>query len=206
MATYIFDFDGTLADSFSVASDILLKQAKYLGCRQLTPAEVGKLRDLHAREVLNYLDVPFWRTFRFVKKFRKLVNERMDEVIIFPAWFEVLQKLKANQHVLGIISSNSRNTIEPVLKRYMLAELFDFIICEQPLFGKVRCLKKLVKCLNLNTNTTYYVADEVRDIEAAQANQMHAIAVSWGFNSVERLQLAKPELLIIDLKELTECF
>ena len=42
MAAYIFDFDGTIADSFSLVCDILFKQAKYLGCKQLTPNEILK--------------------------------------------------------------------------------------------------------------------------------------------------------------------
>ena len=204
MATFIFDFDGTLADSFPIVADILLKQAGHLNCKQLTSNEIKALKGLHAREVLRYLDVPLWKSFLFVKKFRKLNLEKVTEVIIFPEWFEVLKKLKFSKNQLGIISSNSGDTIKFVLQKHGLVDLFDFIIGEQPLFRKAHCLRKIIKRLSLDKNTTYYVGDEVRDIEAAQANQIRAIAVAWGFNSLERLQLAKPELLITNLKELSD--
>lgn len=45
------------------------------------------------------------------------------------------------------------------------------------------------------------MSDEVRDIEAAQANKIHAIAVSWGFNSIARLKQANSERLIMDLTQ-----
>ena len=61
MANYIFDFDGTIADSFSLACSILMSHAEYLGCKQLSTPELLTLKDMHAREVLNYLEVPFWR-------------------------------------------------------------------------------------------------------------------------------------------------
>jgi phosphoglycolate phosphatase-like HAD superfamily hydrolase len=59
MATYIFDFDGTIADSFSLACNILVNHAAYLGCKQLTQSELLDLKNMHAREVLKYLNVPF---------------------------------------------------------------------------------------------------------------------------------------------------
>lgn len=206
MATYLFDFDGTLADSFSVMCNILIKEAEYLGCKPLHASEIDRLRNMHAREILKYLNVPLWRTPGFVKKLRKLGNREIDKTIIFPEWLAVLKTLKANKHTLGIISSNSQETIKPLLIQYKLHALFDFIICGKSLFSKSRCLNKVIKSLGLNRNDTYYMGDEVRDIEAAQKSKIHSIAVTWGFNSEARLKLAKPELLITQRSELKLIF
>ena len=147
-------------------------------------------------EVLKYLGVPFWKTFSFTKNLRKACDKRANDIVIFTEWLEVLSVLKNKQHILGIISSNSRKTIESSLKKYSVYELFDFITCETPLFGKAKSLKKIIEHLHLNTDDTYYIGDEVRDIEASKKNNIHAIAVAWGFNSVDRLKLAKPDLII----------
>ena len=205
MATYIFDFDGTIADSFSLACDILIKQAKNLGCKQITPIEAIQLKEMHAREVLQYLSIPFWKTGFFVHKMRKFGRERVNEIIIFPEWPMILKQLKENQHQIGMISSNSRVTIDFILKKYDMDESFDFIFCDKSLFGKKQCLKKLINQKNLNPKDTYYIGDEVRDIEAAQANNIHDIAVSWGFNSITRLKLARPEQLIMNIDQLYAC-
>lgn len=57
MATYIFDFDGTLADSFSLACNIVMNHAEYLGCRQLTLIELLALKDMHARDALKFMQL-----------------------------------------------------------------------------------------------------------------------------------------------------
>ena len=201
MATYIFDFDGTIADTFSLACDILIDHAAYLGCRQLMPNELFDLKNRHAREVLNYIDVPFWRISSFVRKLKILMNQRIEDVIIFPKWRNTLQQLSLH-HQIGLISSNAYSTIEFVLKKHQLLDLFDFIDCDKSLFGKKRALNRLIKQKSLSLQRTYYVGDEVRDIEAAHGAKIHAIAVSWGFNSFDRLKLANPDYLISHIEEL----
>ncbi len=73
MPTIIFDFDGTIADTFDIASNIIINNSKYLKCKQLTKQEVLDLKDLHAKEVLKYLNIAFWRAPLFVRRLRKLM-------------------------------------------------------------------------------------------------------------------------------------
>ena len=88
------------------------------------------------------------------------------------------------------------------MKKHQLLDLFDFIDCDKSLFGKKRALNRLIKQKSLSLQRTYYVGDEVRDIEAAHGAKIHAIAVSWGFNSFDRLKLANPDYLISHIEEL----
>lgn len=201
MATYIFDFDGTLADSFALLSGILVSHAEHLGCKKLSTPELLGLKDMHSREMLKYLGVPVWRVALFVRKLRKITTEHVDEITVFSEWPEILRQL-SQRHQMGLISSNSYETVEFVLKKYQLFDLFDFISCDKPLFGKKRCLNKVLQQRALCLSTTYYVGDEVRDIEAAHAAKIHSIAVSWGFNSSARLKQAKPYQLINNFGEL----
>jgi phosphoglycolate phosphatase len=204
MATYIFDFDGTIADSFSLACRILRNHAHDLGCNQLTLTELSQLKEMHAREVLKYLGVPFWRIPSFVRKIRSITYEHVDEVHVFPEWMTVLKTLSCNQHQIGLISSNSRNTVEFVLRKHQLFDLFNFIFCDKSLFGKNRCLSKLIRKKNIIRSSAYYIGDEVRDIEAAHAAQIQSIAVGWGFNSISRLKQATPGQLVIDMEQLAQ--
>lgn len=205
MANYIFDFDGTIADSFSLACAILVSHAEYLGCKKLNTLELLALKDMHAREVLNYLGVPFWQVALFVRKLRKITNERVDEINIFPEWPMILKQLSLN-HQIGLISSNSYEAVEFVLKKHHIFDLFDFVSCDKPLFGKKRCLNKLIQQRSLSPSTTYYIGDEVRDVEAAHAAKINSIAVSWGFNSNAKLKQANPNQLISNFEELERLF
>ncbi len=202
MSAYIFDFDGTIADSFSLACRILLNHSDYLGCKQLTSTELLMLKELHAREVLKYIGIPFWRIASFVKKIRKMSIGYADQVNVFPEWQTILSSLNDKKHHVGLISSNSYQTVEFILDKYKLTHLFDFISCEHPLFGKKRVLKKIIRQKNLLLESTYYIGDEVRDIEAAHAAQIQSIAVGWGFNSSSRLMKALPHQLILNFDQL----
>lgn len=201
MATYIFDFDGTIADSFPLACNLLMIHAADLGCKQVTSSELLELKNLHAREVLKYLNLPFWRIPSFVNKLKMLANQHINDITIFPEWTNTLQQLSVH-HQIGLITSNTYSTVEFVLKKHQIFDLFNFIACDKSIFGKKRALKRLIKQKALNPMTTYYIGDEVRDIEAAQGAKIHAIAVSWGFNSLERLKLANPDYLINHIEEL----
>lgn len=206
MAVYIFDFDGTIADSFPLVCNILQTQADKLKCKALQASEITRVKNMHAREMFKYLGVHFWRIPGFTQQLRRAGRERIAEVEIFPGWRETLEYLKSKNHRLGIVSSNSLENIHFLLAKYELSDFFDFVISEKYIFGKGRCLRKIIKRLALKKEEMFYVGDEVRDIEAAQENQIEVIAVAWGFNSIERLQDAKPDLIINSPSELkTHC-
>ena len=60
-ALAIFDFDGTLADSFPWFCSVLDQTSDHFGLRRVDPAQIESLRDRSSRDVLSYLDVPFWK-------------------------------------------------------------------------------------------------------------------------------------------------
>lgn len=113
----------------------LIVQEERLLARQLTPNELLELKNLHARQVLKYLNVPFWRISSFVRKLKMMTNQRIEDIAIFPDWIKTLQQLSLH-HQIGLISSNAYSTVEFVLKKHELWDLFDFIDCDKSLFGK----------------------------------------------------------------------
>src|SRR3569623_3328394 len=55
----IFDFDGTLADSFPWFCSILDQTSARFGLNRVKPEDIPALRDLPTREVLQHLGVPY---------------------------------------------------------------------------------------------------------------------------------------------------
>lgn len=202
MATYIFDFDGTLADSFTLIRDVIIEEYTTLKCRQLTLDDIPLLREMGAREVFQYLEVPLWRRMTFIRKLRKLTHERTHDICLFPEWPDILKRVHSEGHQLGIISSNALKTVMFVLGKYQIGYIFNFIHCDKSLFGKKRCLSQLIRGHQLNRKETYYIGDEVRDIKAAQANNIQAIAVGWGFNSASKLEMQMPQHLILSFAQM----
>lgn len=58
----------------------------------------------------------------------------------------------------------------------------------------------------LSPTATYYVGDEVRDVEATHAAKINSLAVSRGFNSNAKLKQASPTQLINNFDELESMF
>ncbi len=206
MATYIFDFDGTLADSFSLVCDIVMQEASILKCKQLEAHEIALLSNMEAKQVLSYLRIPIWRRMTFIRKLRQLTAQRIHDMRLFSEWPLILKQLVKKKHQLGIISSNSHQTVTAVLNQYNIAHLFSFIDCDNTLSSKKRCLSKAIRQQKLNPKETYYIGDEVRDIQAAQSNNIHAVAVTWGFNTAAKLKQYHPLQLMTNFEQLKTFF
>ena len=114
---------------------------------------------------------------------------------------EVLETLKKENFMLGILTSNSKDNVQEFLKKNDM-DVFDWVYAERSLFGKARKLDKIIKKQKLKKEETIYVADEIRDIEAAKKSQIKIMAVTWGFNAKAGLAKYRPDFLLDHPKEL----
>jgi phosphoglycolate phosphatase len=204
MKTFIFDFDGTIADSVKIAFDIIRIHASELGCKQLEEPDLPLIRSMSTRQLLTYLNIPLWRIPAFILSMRQLMKQQMMNLKVFPHMSETLLELKQRGIILGILTTNSLENVQVFLKNNQLDTTFDFIDTESHLFKKAHRLKKLIKKHNISVTNTYYIGDETRDIEAAKACNIHAVAVSWGLGSAELLAQHHPDTLATTASELLQ--
>ena len=197
----IFDFDGTLADSFADIMAVFNELAHEYGLHEIKPEEISELRKVSSREILKKFNFPTWRLPFLLKKGRQIFGQKIASVALFPGIKEVLTELKANGCTLGILSSNSEENICRSLACNR-ADPFDFVYTASNLFGKDKALKKIIKKYKYNPEDVIYVGDETRDIEAAQKCGIKIISVSWGFNDREILAKFNPDYLIDKPEEL----
>ena len=190
--TILFDFDGTIADTFQIALDCANAVATKWGYAFLH--DTPKLRDMSMKDiVLKKMGLKWYHASRFTRDVVPLLEPMYSKVLIFDNLYEVLHELK-NEYQLGIVSSNKMDHITLVLKNNDL-QIFDFIISDSSLFGKGRVLQKLIKTKSLERNRVLYVGDEVRDVDACNKIGIDIAAVTWGYNSSKVLQSKKPTFL-----------
>jgi phosphoglycolate phosphatase len=192
MSAIIFDFDGTISDSFDYVLDFLTMQAKR---PLLVGIERSALRGLSmvalARELGHSrlrLPILFWRG-------RRIMMVAIGKVEPFAGMPEVIRKLHAEGHKLFIVSSNNLTNVREFLHRNQLHEYFLEIYGGVGMFGKAPALRKLLQEQNLELGDSLYIGDELRDVEAAQSIKMRIIAVLWGFAKPEDLRTLKPTAL-----------
>ena len=178
----IFDFDGTLADTFALGSQLINEYASKLGYNQI---DFSANKDKSAKELIKMSGVRFWQIPGLIRFFRKKSVERAEEVKAFDGIPDLVRRLHDDGFSLGIITTNSAQTINIFLEKYGLTDFFTYIKPEISLLGKKRALRRARRHLKTDI---IYIGDELRDIEACRAVDIPIISVTWGFNSTEILE------------------
>ncbi len=203
MPTVVFDFDGTIADTLSVVVRIANKFADHYGYKKIPLSDLPKLREKKPSEVLRHLGISIFKLPIVARKIRFEMNKEIVHLETAADLKNTLEGLKKSGCVLGILTTNSRENVMEFLKNNKL-ELFDFVYAGRAVYGKSRLLKKLMKDKTIPHQDPIYVGDEIRDVEAAKKAGIRVIGVSWGYNSKEALQRAKPDHIVEEPEELSK--
>ncbi|MBY0472192.1 HAD hydrolase-like protein [bacterium] len=199
---FIFDFDGTICDSFLTFIEALNHHCEKYRYRRIEPAAIESLREMSSREVLHHLGIPV-RTLPFVvRSVRKFLLTRLGGLKSISGISEAITALRANGNQVGCITSNSEELVTEFLKKKNIT--MDIIVAGSSIFGKARLIRKLMReeGSSLLHDRIYYVGDESRDIESAKRAGVKSVAVAWGFNSYQRLSKEEPDYLCIHPHEL----
>jgi phosphoglycolate phosphatase-like HAD superfamily hydrolase len=200
----IFDFDGTVADSFNTLVKITNNLAAEFGYLSATPEEIAKIKDLTTRQIIQQSGVPIYKLPFLLRKVIAELNNQIHALYPIAGMQTALFELKKQGNKLGIITSNNRENVQVFLENNGLLNLFDFIYCGTSIFGKSRVINNFLRQANLQPEEIIYVGDETRDIEAAKKSNIKVIAVTWGFNSRNILKQQNPDFLIEHPQQLIE--
>ncbi len=201
MNAIIFDFDGTIADSFDQVLLFLLHEAGRKPI-DVTPDEMVRYKGLAMRDLATQIGVPKWRLPFTYFRGKSVMSHNIGKLTAFAGVPEVIQTLHSEHYQLFIVSSNSKRNITAFLTQHGLSGYFDKIYGNAGWFGKGKVLKRVIRHNHLKAAKSVYVGDEVRDMVGAHDAHMPSIAVNWGFGSEEQLLLANPTILVRSTAEL----
>lgn len=187
----LFDFDGTIADTLPLTVAAFNTVAVDFHLPLISSKDISRLKNLSASELLKEFPLSPFSLFRLIKKVRAEVKKELHKAPVFDGIPELLQNIKNNGSEIGIVTSNSRENVEYFLKNQAI-DTVSFIQSEKNIFGKAPVLSRLIRVRQVKKDQAVYIGDEVRDIEAAQKVGIESIAVTWGFNSKQRLMQAHP--------------
>lgn len=204
MAVIIFDFDGTIADTLAAIADITNRLAPLFGYRPADPEKLKSFQNLSTQQLLKQSEISVFKIPFLLRRVKSELRREIQQLNLIPGVGEVLNALAAEEHTLGIVTSNSAENVNLFLKKHDLAGLFSFIHTGATLLGKSKVLKQVLRRRKLNADQVLYVGDETRDIEAAQKISIRVVAVSWGFNSRQVLISKKPDFLIDQPNQLVQ--
>ena len=193
----IFDFDGTIADSMALASDIANDVLPAYGWPDgVSPSDIKKLRNMNVPQALRYLRIPAYRLPKLAIVAKQAFTKRIEHLMPIDGMVEVLRQLSEQGVEMGIVTSNSNKNVMTFLRRNNLKQYFSFVEAGASVLGKSRNIKHAIKSQRIDPKDCYYIGDEIRDIEASRAIKIDCISVTWGINTRASLEKLKPRIII----------
>lgn len=199
----LFDWDGTLLDSYDADSAAYLAMFRAMGI----PWGLDEL-------ALHYS--PNWYN---VYRAAKLPRNRWDDAN--RAWRaqyanhnpklvagarRVLARI-ARHHRMGLVTSGDRDRVLRQLRKFRLTRLFAARVCAGDTRQKKphpAPLRLALRQMRLKPAVCIYVGDSPHDLEMARRAGVRAIAVLGRFPTEKSLRAARPDLLLGSIAELPE--
>lgn len=208
MKAVIFDFDGTIADTFPVVLDIFhrvsRKKTALTSPEALLLRKVA-LRQVKGRAILRHaaeLKVPWWHVPFIFLLCRLLLDGRMREVQPMPGMYHAVKTLHENGYAIAVASSNSEKNIDVFLRKEHLRSYVSNIAGNVRTSRKGKALRRLKRAEGGRFDSAVLVGDEERDIAAAKEAKLKSVAVTWGYNNTEQLAAGKPDFIVDSPAEL----
>jgi phosphoglycolate phosphatase len=188
----LFDFDGTLADSFGffVASHDAL--ARRHGFATIDRTQIEEFRGLEPREIMRRQGVPLWKMPFIARDFMTMMARDGAAVRAFDGVADALRTLARGGMQLAIVTSNSEDNVRRVLGPGVM-EHIRVVDSGADMFGKRRRLERVAKRCGAVPRSTIYIGDQTTDARAARAAGMAFGAVLWGYASAGLLARQSPE-------------
>jgi len=206
----IFDLDGTLIDSKEAYYSILART-----CRSMNLAVPAYSTIL---EVINFgrplVDVVFPNIEEQKKlepEFRLRIRafwqeEFTNKASLFNGCRETLMALKKNKYHLGIATSSTRHSLEPLINQGLMG-MFDAVITREDVKNVKPHSEPVIQCaarMAIDVLRTIYVGDTVIDIQTGKAAGSQTVAVLTGNVSREILEKEHPDLIVEDVGKLSQ--
>jgi pyrophosphatase PpaX len=199
----LFDWDGTLIDSYHADTSAYLAMFQEMGI-------AWGLEELERHYSPNWYQV-----YRAAKLPRKLWSAadwawRAHYARHRPQLISGARRVLAEvgrKHQLGLVTSGDRDRVVRQLREFRLTRLFSARVCSGDTLKKKphpAPLRLALQQMELDAASCVYVGDAPQDVEMAQRAGVLAIGVLGPFPTEKRLRAARPEFLIRSLEELPD--
>jgi phosphoglycolate phosphatase len=188
----IFDFDGTLADSFPFFLSVFNTIADQHGFRRIDIDRADSMRHYGTREMMKHVGMPMWKLPLASRSFMEMMKQNTDGIALFDGIDEALRALHDRGVKLAVVSSNSEHNVRKVLGAE-LSELVGLFDCGVSVFGKASRIRGAVRHAQVAPGEAIYVGDQGTDAEAAHKVGVAFGAVHWGYAAIDALRRHAPD-------------
>jgi phosphoglycolate phosphatase len=206
----VWDFDGTLADTFAA---IRAAADRALAGHGLPAADVTLLRSLVGRNLSHIFDrLTGGDDARLVAAlteayYREFAETGPAHTTLFPGIDDLLEELGRHDVASAIATSKSRVGVALMLERLGVAGLFDPVISDDDVVEKKPLPEMVFRACEhhgVEPDDAVVIGDTIFDVEMGHAAGAATIAVTWGNHDRELLRQARPTHLVDDVRQLAD--
>jgi HAD superfamily hydrolase (TIGR01509 family) len=197
----LFDWDGTLLDSFEADSNAYVYMFSALGL-SWSIAELKRHYSPNWHRVYRAAGLPRAKWEEADRLWR--LHYRKQHPRLQPGAMQVLRALD-RRFKLALVSSGSRSRVRKQLREHELSAMFLTKICSEDAAHRKphpAPLRMALNKLRAAPQVCVYIGDAPEDIEMAHRAGMRAIGVLGGSPVRERLRAAAPDALIETIRDL----
>lgn len=208
---YIFDFDGTLADS---------KECSVLATKEAFKTFGLSIPSDHTIEY--YMGIPIEKSFREManktlkdNEFEKLLDIfrgkykdfENDTLCTFEDIPEVLASLSEQGKKLFVVSSKKSDVLFRNLQSLNINQYFTEAIGSDKVENykpHPDGIRKILSQYNLVQDETIYIGDAIFDIQMATNAKVSSCAVTWGSHNKQDLMNEEPTFIVENVKDIAQ--
>src|SRR6202166_1717442 len=197
----LFDWDGTLLDSFQADSSAYLAMFQEMGV-------TWGLEDLAQHYSPNWYDV--YRAAGLPKQHWSAADAawRKHYSGFRPKLISGARKILTavgRRYKLGLVTSGDRDRVLRQLREFRLTKSFHARVCSGVTVHKKphpEPLNFALQCIGLKPANCVYVGDSPEDVQMAKSANVRVIGVLGPFPTEKRLRASKPDLLLTSIADL----
>ena len=194
--TILFDWDGTLIDSYSAGYRASITVLKHFGI------EVNREQFLETYSPNWYdsyekLGVPRSEWDNADQMWRRTYREQVSEP--FPFVLTLLTRLREANRTLGLVTSGDRDRVHRELESHALTDFFAVVVCFEDTEEKKphpAPLTRALRELRIEPEKAVFVGDRPEDIEMGRKVGSFTVGVESEYGLRAILEAAEPDLIL----------
>lgn len=198
---YIFDFDGTLVNTFY---DSVIAYNKALKQNNLPEYTYESLDQIDYSDFINSMT----EDMQVLKLYSKIYEESEKEYTLpYDGINEVLKELIKRGNEVAICSNRSQEQLEYYTEKLFPEINFKYVIGYTPEGGfkpNPEVMNRILNNVNYKKGEIVYIGDKKTDIVTAQNVDLDVIIVTWGQGDEEAYYDNYPIKIIDNVKELLD--
>lgn len=193
----LFDFDGTLADTYALIMDSFrYAVSKVIGHEVDEGPFAASIGIPLTAQMDLYTDDPHTHA-ELLRVYRAFNESRVgDYIACFAGMSEVLAALSSAGWPLGIVTSRRRVSAEAFLRLCGIEAYFPHMVCFDDGYAAKPDPEPVIagaRQLRLGAEECLYIGDSPFDMRAGNAAEALTVAVGWGVSPVDALLRERPD-------------